>query len=456
MSTTTHTPSPAGTGGAGHLQRALRLRHLVFMGLAFMAPLAVFDTFGIVSEATGGHVPLAYLTILVAVVLTAFCYARMVRVLPYAGSAYTYARRTVHPAAGFLVGWSATLDYLFLPMINALLSSIYMSVPFPGVPAWVWIASTVVVTTAMNLVGVRVAANANLLLVGAQVVASLAFLFFLVRNIVDGTNDAGFTLAPFELGDTGLGALLSGASILALSFLGFDAVTTLAEEAEHPERDVPRAIFLIVISAGVFFVAITTAMQLLFPDVAALGDVVSASPEIAKYVGGAAFQSFFLVCYMCAVLGCGLTQQMSAARLLYAMGRDGVLPRRVFGETNGKGTPVLSVLVVGAIAFVAVFLDLSEAASLINFGAFVAFTAVCVSVVAYHYRFSSDRGARATLLGVVVPVIGAVVNIALLVSLDSQALVVGGVWVVGGVVALLGMTRGFSRPLPEIDLAAAE
>ncbi|MFT3871650.1 MAG: amino acid permease [Nocardioides sp.] len=129
------------------------------MGLVFMAPLAVFDTFGIVAEATEGHVPLAYLAILVAVVFTAFCYSRMVPVLPFAGSAYTYARRTIHPAAGFLVGWTATLDYLFLPMINALLSSIYMSVPFPNVPAWVWIGSTVIVTTAMNLVGVKVAAK---------------------------------------------------------------------------------------------------------------------------------------------------------------------------------------------------------------------------------------------------------------------------------------------------------
>jgi len=426
------------------------------MGLAFMAPLAVFDTFGIVAEATEGHVPLAYLAILVAVVFTAFCYSRMVQVLPFAGSAYTYARRTIHPAAGFLVGWAATLDYLFLPMINALLSSIYMSVPFPNVPAWVWIASTVVVTTAMNLVGVKVAANANLLLVGAQVVASLAFLFFLVRNIIEGTNGADFDLAPLQLGDTGLGTLLSGASILALSFLGFDAVTTLAEEAKHAERDIPRAIFIIVFSAGAFFVSITMAMQLLFPDVTKLDNVVSASPEIAKYVGGAGFQAFFLVCYMCAVLGCGLTQQLSAARLLYAMGRDRVLPHRVFGEINHNGVPAFSVLVVGAIAFIAVFLDLSQAASLINFGAFVAFAAVCASAAVYHLRFTSDRSGRALVFGVAIPVVGALVNLSLLASLDAQALIVGTTWLVIGIIALLAMTRGFSKPLPEIDLAAAD
>lgn len=454
MSTTTSTPGHSAE--APHLRRSLELRHLVFMGLAFMAPLAVFDTFGIVSEATGGKVPLAYLAILVAVILTAYCYARMVKVLPFAGSAYTYARRTMHPIVGFLVGWAATLDYLFLPMINALLSSIYMSAPFPNVPAWVWIASTVLITTAMNLIGVRIAANANLILVGAQVVASAAFLFFLIKNIIEGTNGATFNLQPFLLGDTEFTALLGGASILALSFLGFDAVTTLAEEAKHPTRDVPRAVFIIVFSAGVFFVSITTGMQLLFPDVTALGDVVSASPQIALYVGGAAFQTFFLVCYMCAVLGCGLTQQLSAARLLFAMGRDGVLPRRVFAEVNSKGTPAYAVLLVGAVAFIAVFLDLSRAASLINFGAFVAFTSVCLSVIFYHFRFSTDRGSKAAILSIVVPALGVLVNLALLFSLDNWSLLVGTSWAVIGVIILAVNTRGFRQPLPEVDLAAAE
>lgn len=453
---TATTPTRAPETEQHHLQRTLGLRHLVFMGLAFMAPLAVFDTFGIVSETTEGHVPLAYLLILVAVVLTALAYAQMVRVLPFAGSAYTYTRMTIHPAAGFLVGWAATLDYLFLPMINALLSSIYMSVPFPGVPAWVWIASTVVLTTVTNLVGVRLAANANLVLVGAQVVASLAFLFFLIRGIVTGLNGASIDLTPFEIGSGGVGPLLSGASILALSFLGFDAVTTLAEEARHPTRDIPRAILIIVISAGAFFVTITTAMQLLFPDVTALGSIVAASPEIARYVGGAGFQTFFLICYMCAVLGCGLTQQLSAARLLYAMGRDGVLPKKVFGFVNAKGTPALAVLVVGLVALVAVFLDLSEAASLINFGAFVAFTSVCVSAVVHHVRRGEVRGTKAVLLGIVLPGLGALVNLALLLSLDGQSKLVGVSWVVIGLIALVVMTRGFRKPLPQLDLSAVD
>ena len=431
------------------LRRVLRLRHLVIIGLAYMAPLAVFDTFGIVAADTDGRVPLSYLLILVAVLFTGYSYAVMVRRHPVAGSAYSYTRRTMHPALGFMVGWLASLDYLFLPMINALLSAIYMGAAFPEVPAWVWILGTIVVSTGANLLGVRIASSLNYIIVGIQLIVAVAFFVFLVRSIASGADGAGFTLAPFDASTVGFATIAGGASILALSFLGFDAVTTLAEESVAPKRDIPRAIFIIVACAGVFFVTITFAMQLAFPDVTLLEDIVGASPEIAKHIGGAGFQAFFLGGYMFAVLGCGLTQQLSAARLLFAMGRDGVLPRRLFSVVSERtGVPWVNVLIVGAIALVAVFIDLGEAASLINFGAFVAFTFVCLSVIAHFFRFERRRDAAAWLLYVVIPAIGAIINASLFMSLDSLAFLVGGAWGVLGLVWLAAITRGFRTAPP--------
>ncbi len=330
--------TPEDLAGGG-LRRSLTLRHIVFLGLAYMAPLAVFDTFGIVADITHGHVPLSYLLVLVAVLITALSYAKMVRFYPRAGSAYTYTREAINPHLGFLVGWAATLDYLLLPMINALLSAIYMTAAFPEVPSWVWILSTIVVCTVLNLIGVRIAAKVNVILVVIQVVVAVAFVAFTIKNIAEGANGSSFSLTPFFSSGIDAGAIASGAAILALSFLGFDAVSTLAEEAEHPRRDIPRAILIIVGVAGLFFVSVTYVMQVLFPDVSAVGNIVGASPEIAKYIGGAAFQAVFIGGYMVAVLGCGITQQMSAARLLYAMGRDGALPRRFFGKLNRAGVP---------------------------------------------------------------------------------------------------------------------
>ncbi len=432
------------------LRRTLKLRHIVFLGLAYMAPLAVFDTFGIVADMTHGHVPLSYLFVLIAVLVTALSYAKMVRVFPVAGSAYTYTREAVNPHLGFLVGWAATLDYLLLPMINALLSAIYMSAAFPEIPSWVWILSTIVICTVLNLIGVKIAAKVNVILVVIQVVVAVAFVGLTIKNIVAGADGAAFSMTPFFSAGLDLPAVASGAAILALSFLGFDAVSTLAEEAEAPRRDIPRAILIIVGIAGVFFIGVTYTMQVLFPDVSKVGNIVGASPEIAKYIGGAAFQAIFIGGYMVAVLGCGITQQMSAARLLYAMGRDGALPRRFFGSLNRAGVPAANVLLIAALACTAVFLDLERAASLINFGAFVAFIFVNVSVIFTYVKFVKERGWKAAIGYVVLPAIGVAINIALWFSLEPSAMIVGGVWVAIGLGYLLWRTRLFRAAPPEL------
>ena len=413
----------------GALKRTLKLRHLVFIGLAYMAPLAVFDMFGIVADKTSGHVPLAYLVVLIAVLFTAFSYSRMVRFFPIAGSAYTYAKETIHPAVGFLVGWAATLDYLLLPMINAILSGIYMGAIYPGVPFWVWVLLTVVICTALNLVGVRLAASMNVILVGIQLVVAVLFVVLAVVNISNGANGAAFTVRPFLSPDIQAAALAGGAAILALSFLGFDAVSTLAEEARRPTRDIPRAIFIIVAAAGAFFLIVTYVMQTLFPDVTKLENIVGASPEIAKYIGGAAFQAIFVGGYMMAVLGCGITQQMSAARLLYAMGRDGALPTRLFGRVNPRtGVPVANVLIVAAIALTALFVNLEQASSMINFGAFIAFTFVNLSVIFVFFRFLKNRSIGSWIGFVVIPAIGVAINVGLWLSLDGISMIIGGAW----------------------------
>lgn len=452
MSATTRThDDDAAVTGSG-LRRRLTLRHIVFIGLAYMAPLAVFDTFGIAADASGNRVPASYLLVVVAVVITALSYARMVRHYPSAGSAYTYAKEAIHPHVGFMVGWATTLAYLFLPMLNALLSAVYMGAAFPDVPSWVWIGATIVICTALNLAGVQLAARVNVLLVAVQVVVAGAFVVLVVKAVLDGPGAQAFTLAPFGAGqDVGVGGLAAGAAILALSFLGFDAVSTLAEEAERPRRDLPRAIFIIVAVASVFFVGVTYTMQTLFPDVSQLADVVGASPEIALYIGGPAFQAFFLAGYLVAVLGCGVTQQMSAARLLYAMGRDGVLPRGFFGRVSERtGVPVANTLLVALLACTAVFIDLAQAASVINFGAFVAFVAVNASVVLVAVRFVRGSGPAHVLGCYVLPVFGVAVNVLLFISLDATALTLGAAWMVLGLVLLLWRTRLFRVPPPPL------
>ena len=127
-------PTPAGShhlpssGQAPHhapagLQKTLLLWHVVIIGLAYIQPMTLFDTFGLVSRDSLQHVPASYLVALVAVLLTSLSYGQMIRRYPSSGSAYTYVQRAMHPNLGFMVGWSSLLDYLLSPMVNILLAN---------------------------------------------------------------------------------------------------------------------------------------------------------------------------------------------------------------------------------------------------------------------------------------------------------------------------------------------
>lgn len=444
----------------GHLQRRLKLRHVVFMGLAYMSPFAVFDTFGIVSGSTDGHVPASYVIVTIAILFTAFSYGKMVQIYPVAGSAYTYTRRTVNSGLGFLVGWATLLDYMFLPMINALLAKIYLSAEFPAVPGWVWIVGLIVIITVLNIIGVKVTATANVLMVLYQLVVAVVFVVLTIRAIVSDSAVA-FSLGPFYSMNVEMGGLFTGASVLALAFLGFDAVTTLSEETLEPKKTMPRGIFLIALLGAGFFTAVTYFMQTLFPNVAKLktitSDIEGASPHIALYIGGVVFQTIFLSGAFISVLASGLASQTSASRLLYAMGRDRILPRKFFGYIQPRfATPVLNVVAIGFVAMTALFLDLDTATSLINFGAFTAFAFVNLSVIASYLRRHGPR-IRSNAVGwLLVPLIGFLINAYLWYSLHPVAMIVGLSWTAVGLVYLLYITHFFTRPTPEMAFNEAD
>ncbi len=240
--------------GAGEitLKRELKLRHILFLGLAYMSPFAIFDTFGIISELTNGHVPASYILVMIAVLFTVYSYIKMAKIFPSSGSAYTYTRKTMNSSLGFLVGWAVLLDYLFLPMINALFVNIYLSAVFPTVPPWVWILGMITLITILNIAGVKVAVSANILMVVFQTLVAVIFVILTAHAILTG-DTRGFSFHPFYSETMNFSSVFAGASILVLSFLGFDAVTTLSEEAVNPKKDIPRAIFLVAFLGGIFF-----------------------------------------------------------------------------------------------------------------------------------------------------------------------------------------------------------
>jgi putrescine importer len=434
------------------LKRSLGLGQVVFLGLAYMSPFAVFDTFGVVSAETNGHVPAAYILITIAILFTAQSYGTMARLYPEAGSAYTYTKKTICPELGFLVGWSVLLDYMFMPMINALLAGIYLSASFPHIPVWIWVVGTIAIITFMNIAGIKVAVTANMLFVIFQFLIAIIFVILTVRAIINGAGAGSFNLSPFLSSDIRLGLIFSGASILALSFLGFDAITTLSEETINPRKNIPRAIFLIALIGGLFFIGVTFFMQNLFPDVSALKHIDGASPEIAKQIGGILFQSIFTSGALVSVLASGVTAQTSASRLLFAMGRDGVLPKKWFGKIDKKAqTPVFNIIFVGILALSALFLDLVTATSLINFGAFTAFSFVNLSVIVHYFKNKHSLKRYSFISYLVFPLIGLAFMIYLWFSLDRLALIFGFSWLFIGCGLLLRITKGFNTRPPEYE-----
>ena len=168
------------------LKKSLKLWHVVIMGLAYLTPMAVFDTFGIVTEITEGHVPTAYLFALIGMLFTAMSYGHLVRKFPSAGSAYTYAQKVFHPYVGFMVGWSSLLDYMFMPMINMLLAKIYLEVLLPGVDPWIYILGLAAIMTFLNLRGIKLVANFNSLIVIMQFSIIAVFIGLIAWGVHQG------------------------------------------------------------------------------------------------------------------------------------------------------------------------------------------------------------------------------------------------------------------------------
>ncbi|MBL4954491.1 APC family permease [Neobacillus sp. OS1-32] len=440
------------------LKRSLGLWAIVGLGLGYMTPTVVFDTFGIVSEETNGVVPLAYLTALLVMLLTAISYGKMVKVFPSAGSAYTYTRETMSPHLGFLVGWAALLDYILLPMVNALIIRIYMVSVFPDVPAWIWVISYVAVVTAINVWSMGKTSNLNSLLVVFEIVLIGAFIVLAFIKLSQGMGQGTiFTAEPLFHSNVHLGAVLTGATVVCFSFIGFDAVTMYAEEAID-EKTLPRAIMLTVLIGGAIFFVAGYFAQSLFPDVSGFKVTDDTLPEIGLYVGGTIFKLIFLSGAFAATVASGLASHASVSRLLYVMGRNGVLPKRFFGYVHPKfRTPAFNVIIVGLVSLLAIAPSLELISSFINFGALIAFTFVNLSVIAYFiFRKKRYKTGKDIFSYLIMPILGAGSTGILWVNLQADALIGGIVWVIIGFLYLLIQTRFFKVNMADFAFEDAD
>jgi amino acid transporter len=440
-----------GQGRETHFRRVLGLPALVFFGLAYMVPLTVWTTYGIVTTSTEGHMPLAYTLTTIAMALTAYSYGRMVVIHPIAGSAYSYASRAFGRPVGFMVGWALMLDYIFLPMINYLLIGLYMQDYFPSIPQAVWIILAVVVVTGLNVLGIRLVAGANFIFVTAQFVFIAVFAVMAVIEFTSDVEVQSFT-APFIESGIDFGAVAAGAAILALSFLGFDAVSTLSEETRDPKRKIPLAIMFCAIAGGLIYIFQSYLGHLAFPDYSAFADRQDvASADVMTAIGGDLLNSFFTAVYVSACFAGAMAAQASVARILFAMGRDGSLPRPVFGWLHPRyRTPIAGNVIVALFGLTALFISLNTVAAMISFGALAAFSFVNLSVIKTYVIDGGRRTGADILKYAVIPFLGFAFMIYLWTQLSRLTFEIGLAWLAAGLLYLLYLTRGFRRPPPEM------
>ena len=446
-----------------HLRRVLTLWDLVFYGIVLIQPIAPVPLYGVAQKLSDGHFATIILIAMFAMMITAVSYGRMAALYPAAGSAYTYVGRGLNPHLGFLAGWAMFLDYLLQPLINTVWISTALHERYvPNVPFFTWAAVIAGVITLLNLRGIRSSARANKALLSVMFVVVALFIAFAVRFLFRAHGFAGlFSTQPFYNPHTfDSNRIWSATSFAALTYIGFDGVTTLAEDVENPKRNVLLATVLVCLFTGLFGGLLVYLAQLVWPDWHAFPNLETAFMDVCRRVGGVFLFNAMGLILILAAFGSALTGGLGAARLLFGMGRDNVLPRRIFGYLSPQsGTPTNNILIIGVLSFLgAVLLNrvgnaYEHAGELLNFGAFLAFMGVNLAAFWQFARTPRPGYQKKVFADILLPLIGFTFCAVIWWNLNTLAKSIGGIWFAIGLAYLGVTTRGFQRAPAMIDFS---
>ena len=477
------TPPSATTTTAPRLRRTLTLWDLILYGVIVIQPVAPMSVFGVLSDRGRGHVVPAGLIALGAMLFPAVSYGRMARAYPSAGSAFTYVAQEINPAMGYVTGWSMVMDYMLNPLICTVWCAGQASQFAPGVPPWIWKIFFVIVFTLLNIRGIKTSARINAGMAIAMGMVVVAIFVAAARFIFGASHELSYYTRPFYDPQTFSFARLFGCtSIAVLTYIGFDGISTLSEEAENPRRNILLATVLTCLVIGVLSAAEVYLAQLIWPASRPFPDVNTAY----SYVSGEAWKPLFPIVGLTLLLanfGSGLGAQIGAARLLYGMGRSNALPRSFFGAVDEKHRiPRNNVVLVGVVALLGAFVlewvagyrtyslgvsGLSWAtfvkimnggeayglgAEMLNFGALIAFMGVNLAALMRYYV----REPRKKLSNLFPPIAGFLICLLLWLNLSRPAKIAGVVWMSVGIAFGAWKTRGFRGDLVNFELPPEE
>jgi putrescine importer len=444
-------------------KRLLSLWDLIFFGIVLIQPIAPVPLYGVAQQLSDGHFTLIILIAMVAIMITAVSYGRMAALFPSAGSAYTYVGKGLNPHLGFLAGWAMFLDYLLLPLINTVwISAAMHNVYTPKIPFVVWAAIIAGIITLLNLRGVRSSARANKILLAFMFTVVAFFIVLAVRFLYSHQGWSGlFSIQPFyDPATFSAHRILTATSFAALTYIGFDGVTTLAEDVENPKRNVLIALVLVCLFTGVFGGLEVYLGQRVWPDWHSFKSLETAFMDICGRVGGPALFNAMGVVLILAAFGSGLGGGLGAAKLLFGMGRDNVLPRKFFGYvTPGTSTPTYNIILIGVISFAGaealnyIGSAYQHAGELLNFGAFLSFMGVNFATFWQFSVVARPGYKRRLFLDAILPLAGFAFCALICWNLNPLAKIAGGIWCAIGLFYVAYKTKGFRSAPVMIDFS---
>lgn len=464
----TTAPHSRSTGDSGHeleefgytqeLRRSMSVTDVVVYGLIYMVPMAPVAVFGTIHAFAHGMSALVYVVAAIAMVFSAISYREMALRYPIAGSVYSYVRRGLRPFVGFVAGWAILLDYLLLPALLSVFAAVAMTSLVPAIPAWVWIAVFVVSAAAINLVGINFTARINLIFLGIQLVVLTVFVVAAIVTVAQG--QGSFTLDPlYRPAGFSWGIVFGAIPLAALSFIGFDAISTLNEEAEGGGPAVARATMIVLVAVTVLFVT-----QVYFAAAFAPADGVfpNDTAELNAFynISGTVLGDWFrvvvtLASALIAIFANSIASQATSSRLVFSMARDRQVPHFLAYVTPKRQVPQNAMFLIAGVSLVIGVVGAEQSTLLVTLVTFGALTAYIMLHVAVFWHLGIRGGHRRQIFAhIISPVLGAAVLLYALWSANTNAKVLGLSWMAIGIIIAIIQARRGTLEIREHDPAA--
>jgi APA family basic amino acid/polyamine antiporter len=451
--------------GENRLRRVLGPVALTSLGIGAIIGAGIFVLTGLAAhDYAGPGLVLSFVFAGLGCTFAALCYAEFASMIPVAGSAYTYAYATMGELLAWIIGWDLILEYgmasstvaygwskyflHFIDLFGLHVPTFLASDPFSVPGAWFNLPAALVVllVTVVLVIGIRESAGFNAAMVMLKVTVVL-FVIAAGAFYVDTRNWHPFM--PF-----GLKGVASGAAYVFFAYIGFDSVSTHAEEARNPQRDVPIGIICSLLLCTLLYIAVSAVLTGMVP----FGEIDIDAPLAAAFVRYGLSAAVFIISLgaVAGITSVLLVLMLSQPRVFFAMARDGLLPYSFFGHVHPRfRTPYKATILTGsAVAAVAALFPIHALAELVNIGTLFAFVVVCGAVWIMRYTNPAQRRPFRCPLVPLIPILGILFNFALMCSLGWHNWARLGIWLVVGLTIYFTYSRHHSRLAQATEAAA--